>query len=457
MNYLKLSTYLNYCSSIINAAAERDKERYRLALLTSLSSLLSKCATIFVMFFSVRIALPYLGVERFGIWMLIASFVGLLSFLDFGIGNTLVNRVAMLSIPSYQRSKSSRIGASLLVLAIISIFMGIFLYLIAEYFPWHLFLKVSSPDLYVEIHKAIKVFVIFFSLNIFGGGVNKIFLGLQRGYEANFFNVFGSLISLPVLWIVISTDGGLSAILAASMFGATLTNFLLLMLLVYRGEISRRHLKMNLKVEASHLLKFGRGFFLLQIGAMAIYAIDNIIIAGALGVIAVATYTITQRLFQFAIQPFVIMNSGLWPAYANARAHGDKSYIAMTLKRSMIITIAGSTFTTLVLLIFGKTLILWWTHNEISVSYYLLCAFAFWAVIDASANSFSTFLNGTSQIGSQVKVAFTLIFIGLPLKFILLSCFGLEGMLIGSTLFFLANNFFWHGIIYKKLTFSVFI
>ena len=60
----------------------RLKERYRRASLTVLTSSIAKGVSIVTMLISVPLTLSYLGVERYGMWMTISSFVLLLGFAD---------------------------------------------------------------------------------------------------------------------------------------------------------------------------------------------------------------------------------------------------------------------------------------------------------------------------------------------------------------------------------------
>ena len=71
----------------------RNSERYRLALWSVIANVGSKGIAMAVMVLSVSMTLPYLGAERFGVWMTIASLVGMLVFLDLGVGNALINTV----------------------------------------------------------------------------------------------------------------------------------------------------------------------------------------------------------------------------------------------------------------------------------------------------------------------------------------------------------------------------
>lgn len=454
MNIAKYCDYVRLRPFELNSEIGRAQERYRLATLTALTSIISKGAMMLVMVISIRISLPYLGVERFGVWMTIASIVGLLNFLDLGVGNALVNRVAQASIPSNKSQLGKCIGAGLIILALISIAIGTFLYLIAEYLPWQKLLKMSNIDLYTETYIAIKVFTILFSLNILTSGISRIFYGLQRGYEANILSVLGSFLSLILIWSAIKFNGGIASLLAANMLGGVFASLILLGILTKRGQVNIHRIIENIQIEAPKLLKIGGGFLFLQIGTMVVFGVDNLIIASSLGAVMVTTYSITQRLFQFVTQPFTIINSGLWPAYANAYEHGDKKFIKSTLKRSMVITILGSVTVSLALIFFGKAIISLWTQKEVSVSYSLMAAFALWSVIDVSAGCFAMFMNGTSLIKIQSGGLVTLIIIGIPLKIYLADQLGLQAMLMGFSLFFLINILFWYGLIHRKKIFG---
>jgi O-antigen/teichoic acid export membrane protein len=457
MNLTKYFTILTLAPFSNNTESGRSKERYRLALLTALTSFLSKGVLMFSMFFSIRLSLPYLGVERFGIWMTIASLVAFLSFLDLGMGNALVNRVAMVASSKHQKYLSRCIGAGILTLFSISVLVTFSLYLAVIYFPWKSVLKISNESLYLETYLTIKIFAILFALNIFTSGINRIYFGLQKGYEANIATMFGSLLSLLLICTAIELRGGIPALLLASMLGGMLASFILLGILVLRKQVSIRQINKSIKIETPYLLKLGGGFFLLQLGTLAVYGADNLIIASSLGAVAVATYSVTQKLFQFVTQPFLVINSGLWPAYANAKGCGDKHFILKALLRSMIVTIVGTTILSLILLVSGTEIIAWWTNGEVSVSYLLMASFGLWAILDASASAFAIFMNGISLMRAQIGGIISLIMLGIPLKIYLASEFGIAPMLIGFSLFFAANISFWYGIIYRKTIRNAFL
>ena len=128
-----------------------------------------------VMVLSVRWTLPYLGEERFGVWMTIASFVGMLIFLDLGVGNALTNHVAMVAADGNKAPLTRTVSGGLGLLFLIGLVSSIMLCLVFRSLPWESIIKVRNPLINAEIQQALFFFSILFGVSIFTSGVQKIF------------------------------------------------------------------------------------------------------------------------------------------------------------------------------------------------------------------------------------------------------------------------------------------
>lgn len=438
----------------IETESGRQKERYRLAILAAVTNFLYKIVLMIVMVISVRLTFPYLGVEKYGVWITISGLVGLLNFLDLGVGNALINRVAEVAALKSKKKLSETISGGLFALAIISILIGTLSYLLAIFIPWNTFFKFEDEKIYLETINTIKIFSILFAINMFADGIGKIFYGIQRVYEANLVRSIGALLSLILIWYVIKANGDMSHLLIASMSGLISANFFLLCILIIQKKIIYKNLIKNSLFEFPSLVKIGGQFFFLQVGVTILGSIDNLIIINYLGASTVAIYSVVQKLFQFSIQPCQVINYGLWPAYANAKNHGDANFIIKTFKKSIIFTFLVSGGLGLLLVIFGRPIISYWTNSDINIPYAMLIAYFIWSIVDAVSNAFGMYLNGLSLLKPQMNGLITLIIIGLPLKVYLLSQLGIEAMLIGFSIFFLINHVFWAGYVYRDVIFG---
>ncbi|EFF4608835.1 hypothetical protein B5R35_005184, partial [Escherichia coli] len=74
---LKFCTLKKYDTS---SALGREQERYRIISLSVISSLISKILSLLSLILTVSLTLPYLGQERFGVWMTITSLGAALTF-----------------------------------------------------------------------------------------------------------------------------------------------------------------------------------------------------------------------------------------------------------------------------------------------------------------------------------------------------------------------------------------
>jgi O-antigen/teichoic acid export membrane protein len=159
---------------------------------------------------------------------------------------------------------------------------------------------------------------------------------------------------------------------------------------------------------------------------------DSVILAFARGASEVAVFAVALRLFQFASQPFAILNAPLWAAYADATARHDTHFVRQTLRRSLRVSILGTAVISCLLLFAGRSLISLWTHGTIVVPTPLLALFAIWIVLDAGGNAFGVYLNGTGIVREQVWVVTAFCVLALPLKLVAATQFGAVGLVAAT-------------------------
>jgi O-antigen/teichoic acid export membrane protein len=180
---MKLLHYLRFSAFDVSTENGRASERYRLAAWAVLANVASKGAAMAVMVLSVSLTIPYLGAQRFGIWMTVASFAGMLTFLGLGVGNALTNHVASRSAQSDVAMLRRAISGGLGLLLMIGCVVGAGLWLLAAWLPWAKLIKVDDALLLLEAQSAAKLFALLFGLNLFTTGIQSVFAGLQRMHK----------------------------------------------------------------------------------------------------------------------------------------------------------------------------------------------------------------------------------------------------------------------------------
>jgi O-antigen/teichoic acid export membrane protein len=301
-----------------------------------------------------------------------------------------------------------------------------------------------------EIDNTFLVFVFFFASNLFSTGVLRVFAGLQRSFEVGLVSCAGSVLTMVLIWVATRVHAGIPVLFAVTFGVQALIGIVLLALLRRRQLIDCSGGLLQVISSGREYLGAGSLFLLLQIGAMIGWGADTLIISTSLGVAQVAIFNVTQRLFFFVNQPLSILNAPLWVTYAEANHKGDKNFLRSTLKRALVATFILALLGAVFLCWAGQFLIEHWTQGVIAVPMGLLLAYGAWTVVESTANAFSMFMNGCSLLRPQVWGVLTLVGVALPLKWWLINQFGLQVMMIGFTLFFVANLIFWYGWVYKS-------
>jgi O-antigen/teichoic acid export membrane protein len=421
-----------------------------MAIWSFLANIFSKVLVLAVMLLSIRWTLPYLGAERFGIWMTVASFSIMLVCLDFGIGNALVTRVATIAAEDNHEELRGTISGSLGFLFVISVTIGLFLFAAAYFLPIEQLLKTKDNSLLPEIKQTLLVFAALFGFNIFGSGVQKLFSGLQRSFESALSSVVCSILALGAIFWASHHLADIPQLLLTTLGLQTLSGFLLFGLLIKRNLFSFINIKLKIKQEYKMLYKSGFAFLILQIGFMIGWAADSLIISSTLGVAAVTMYSIAQRLFQVSVLGLHMINGPLWGAYADAKARDDKDFIRKALSRSMKLTFILSLLSVAFLLIFNKFIIDIWLSSKIVIPISFLIAFACWTFIESMNGTFGIFLNGMNIIRPQVFCVVLFAAISLILKLTLINEYGIIVIPLSTAIAYVISTVLFYRFIYIK-------
>jgi O-antigen/teichoic acid export membrane protein len=446
----KWPKYLRLRPFDASTEAGRSDERYRLALWSLIANVLSKSVAMLVMLLSVSLTLPYLGAERFGVWMTIASFASMLLFLDLGIGNALTNHVAQAVPLNDSRLLERTISGGLGLVFLAGVLASLILCVLVVVLPWETLIKVQDPAVQREVKQALFLFSALFGLNLFGNGVQRVFAGLQRSFEAHVASAIASLFSMLTLLWAAASQAGVETLLLATLGWQSASCLALVYLLAKRRQFQLQGIGNAIRASKRPLLKTGGLFLLLQVGTMVGWGADSLIIANSLGATHVAIYSVTQRLFQLVSIPLAMVNAPLWSAYADANARTDKRFIQSTLQKSMVTTAVAATLGCGVLFLFSQDLIEWWTKNTIAVPLSLVFVFAIWTFCESLGNALAMMLNGCGIVREQVITVVVLTAIALPAKLILINLFGIEAMIAGYVFLYCGVILVFYGLVFRR-------
>ncbi len=427
--------YLSLESFDESTAEGRTKERYRLSALAALSGLVSNILTMATMVITVPLTLGYLGEERFGVWMTIGSVATLLSFLDLGIGNGLVNRVAKARVDADPNYLSYVISHGLIVLTLVGVLIGSILVCLLQFFSVESLIKVSNQSVAAEVKDSILVFCVIFAVSIPLGGVQKVFQGQQRTWIATAVKGMGALLSLLLVYFLAAQKVGVPALLFATYGIQTLIMCVLLYLLYKDKKLCvPRFVFSGFISESKTLLSVGGLFLVLQIGYLVGWSSDSLIVSSVVGADGVTKLALLQRLFQFVYLPLTLINAPLWSAYADAHANGDNDFVRSTLlgaiKRTSLLALIGC----LGIVSFSSYIFQIWLNAKVSVSLDFVIIYAIWIFVQCVFMPVTMFLNGLGIVKIQMYVVVLFCIVCLPMKIYFAHLFGAVGVIQAAVL-----------------------
>lgn len=385
------------------AATHRTTERYRRIALTTIASLSFKVVNIVTMLVSIPMAVRYLGVERFGLWMTIVSVTALMTFADMGIGNGLLNAISRAH--GQQRPLTAKVAVSSAFFLLCGLGFGLIalMAVAGPFISWRDLFHLSDVTR-SEADLAVLAFVACFALTLPVSAVQRVQLGYQEGFVTNLWQCFGALLSLAGLFVVIRVDGGLPWLIFATSGGpvlATLLNFLT----HFAGR--RRWLAPSLRhfdwTTGRDFVHTGMIFAFLQLLAFLGFASDSLIISHLYGAAAVAPYAVVSKLYSalFLVQ---YISGPLWPAFGEALARNDRQWARTTFVRSLALCSGLGLLGGLVLVAGGRPLVGAWTGSATVPNFSILLGFAIWIVIASYYAPIAALLSNTSLLRYQVRI-----------------------------------------------------
>jgi O-antigen/teichoic acid export membrane protein len=412
----------------------RSKERYRRIALTSVTAIAAKGIGILTALISVPLTIDYLGIERYGLWMTMSSVIALLGFADLGIGNGLLNAVAEADGKDDRDAACRYVSSAFFILLGIAIILLALLVSVYSFISWQRVYNVTSKLAIKESGPATALLITMFIVNMPLGVVQRVQMGYQEGVRNHLWAIAGALAGFGGLLCVVNFKGGLQWLVLAVSGGPVLV-----MLINWFWEF--KWLKPWLFPHWSafdwetgrKIVSTGILFLILQIFSIIGNSSDNIVIAQILGVSAVASYSVTQKLFSvFLISQY--FSQSLWPAFGEALARSDYNWAQRTLTRALKVSILVSFICGIPLLLCGKWIISIWAGPNLVPSSLLLWGYFLWLFVASYGGSLASYNNHGDLLNKQVIFHGTASVIVLFLKIVLAHVQGVEGVIWGTAL-----------------------
>ena len=425
----RLRTVLPIHPHDMSTEAGRSAERHRRVGLSAMASALAKVISVSTALISVPLTLHYLGPERYGLWMTISSLVAILAFADLGIGNGMLNAIAAANGRDDRAGIQVYVSSGFFVLSVVAALMLLTFAAVYPIVDWAAIFNVKTDLARSEVGPAAAVFVACFALAIPVAIVQRVQMGMQRGFLASLWQCLSSVLGLAGVLVAIWLEAGLPWLVLAY-FGAPLVASALNSWLFFgrmQPELAPSRVAVS-RTAARTLLRTGGLFLVLQVVAAVAYASDSLVIAQLLGAAAVSDFAVPERMFSLITLLLAMVLAPLWPAYGEAIVRGDSHWVRKTLTRSVGTAVAVAAVLSACLVLAAPGLLFAWVGNAVAPSLLLLVALGVWKTVEAGGSALAVFLNGAQIVRAQIVMAVLTAGSALLLKMTLVPRIGVSGV-----------------------------
>lgn len=401
--------------------------RIKLAVFTSV---LIRPLSVVTSFITVPLFLNYLGVERYGLYKSIGALAVWFGLTDAGLTQGLQNRLQDCHVEGDQKlaqryTSSLIIALAGLVALTLLIFAGV-VWLI----DWQKVFPVSAPRAAAEIPWAVGVAGGFTLLGSVSSISICIYTAYQEQHKANLWDGAFRIAVLLACIAVVYTSTGLVGVLIA---GSGVATLLRLCNALYLFGFEKRWLRPRWSLFEWRLVRstLSDSIFMLvlQMGVVAIFQSDRLIIGVMLGPDQVTPYSIAGDPFLIGYGLFMIMLGPLWPAYGDAIRRGDLGWVHRCVRLTIVVGCGGIILFGAVLLLTGHWLFPLWTRDRnVHISAGLIVPMTATFALRAWVDSRTIALNSISLFRPQVIFWLAHAILNVALALALVRPFGMLGV-----------------------------
>jgi O-antigen/teichoic acid export membrane protein len=364
----------------------------------------------------VPLTLKYLGALEYGIWLTLSSLLVWLSYLDFGIGNGLRNKLAEALADGKAETGKAFVSTAYAVFSISLLALWIIFFIVNSFVNWTKIL--NSPEyLSNDINKLVLIVFVLVSIQFLLKLIYSITSAYQKPAINGVISVFINFSAVLFVYILLKVPGksffylGLgSSVLPVIIL--IIASFILYVKFFREIAPSVKSIKL---AYAKDLISLGLQFFVIQFSGLILFATDNIIITQVIGPKEVTTYNIAYKYFYYIFIIFQIILTPLWSAYTEAYVKKDFDWIKSSINKIYRIWVILSIIA-IIMLIFSNFAYRIWVGTEIHIPVGLSVVMCVFVIISNWNNLFIYFINGTGKIRLQFYTSIFVAVINIPLS-----------------------------------------
>lgn len=404
-------------------------------------SFIVRGSSVAINFSVVPLTIQYVSSVQYGIWVALTSIISWFTFFDFGMGNSMRNKlVEAIAFKEYDQAKKF-ISTTYALFAIIALSVFVAFFIINPYINWNDFLNIP-PSVDENIHLVLLIVLATFCVQFVVQLLNTVLISLQEPAKAELITLFGQIGLLIALLILKHFVPGNLRNLIIAFNLIPLVVMLLASFILYRSRL--KSIAPSFKsIDFSYtknILNVGIAFFLVQIGALVLFQTDNIILSKVLGPESVTKFNVTYKLYSVIIMAFSIIVTPYWSAFTDAYTKKDYQWIVASIKRLRSIWFLTSFVIVPIFFALSKFIFKIWLSDTLNIHLTLSLLMAVYAICYTCLVLNCYFLNGIGKLRVQLILYLVVIITNIPLGITLGRVLGIEGVVLANIAAFVFMN-----------------
>ena len=161
--------------------------------------------SVIVSFLLVPLSIKYLGIDNYGLWITMFSFISWFSFFDFGIGNGLRNKLSQALANDNRILAKQLVSTAYFIMAVVVLILVAIFLCVSHLIDWNGIFKYTGIE---NLDKLFQLAFIVFSINLVLKMVTSVYFANQKPSFSGLIDFFSQLIGLLSVYIVIQLENG---------------------------------------------------------------------------------------------------------------------------------------------------------------------------------------------------------------------------------------------------------
>lgn len=418
----------------IFAFLNKGQKRTVLARKNIIASFGLKAIGLAISFIKVPIILSYLDVEKYGVWLTIASIVNWVHHFDLGIGHGLRNKFAVALANNDTERAKHLVSTAYFYITLIFSCLSIVLIPTILILDWQKILNVesiSNRELSLSVLIVFIMFVMRFILNL----ITMLLKADQRPALADSFLPVGNILALALVFILtnFSEDSLFLACMAIAAPPVVVIFFANLALFNRRYSAYKPRWNNVSKVYFHDIFSLGIKFFLIQLAGLIMFSSTNIILTQVVNPEEVTLYNVARQYYSLPFMFFGIILTPFWSAITDAHARNDFRWIKRTMRFLFKVGL-GLSSGLIVLFVVSDFAIDWWLKGKVQIPVDLSVAMILLNLILLLFAPYSSFINGVGKLNLGLRVVVVKSIVFIPVAILLTQQFAATGLVISLIL-----------------------